>query len=183
MQMRRNKAVYTLTMTAAAAAVLAVVGPWALPFGPIPLSLCTLFLYLTGWVLSPKQALAAAGVYVLIGTAGLPVFAGFTGGPGHLAGPAGGFIIGYLPVAAVCALFVRRFPSRRGMQLAGLVLGTAVLYLTGTLWFCLQTDTGLTGALMICVVPFLPGDLVKILAALFLGPALRSRLERSGSLY
>lgn len=182
MQVRRSKTVYALTMTAAAAAVLGVVGPWAIPVGPVPLSLCTLFLYLIGWVLEPKQAIAAVAVYVLMGAAGLPVFAGFTGGLGHLAGPAGGYIIGYLPMTAVCALVVRWFPARWWMRFVGMVLGTAVLYMIGTVWFCLQTETGLMAALVICVVPFLPGDLVKILAALLLGPILHSRLARSGLL-
>lgn len=182
MQVRRSKTVYALTMTAAAAAVLGVVGPWAVPFGPVPLSLCTLFLYLVGWVLEPKRAIAAVAVYVLMGAAGLPVFAGFTGGLGHLAGPVGGYIIGYLPMAAVCALFVQRFPTRRWMLFAGLVLGTAVLYAAGTVWFCAQTGTGPIPALVICVLPFLPGDLIKITAALLLGPAVQNRLERSGLL-
>ena len=182
MQVRRSKTVYTLTMTAAVAAALGVVGPWAVPFGPVPLSLCTLFLCLVSWVLKPKQAVAAVAVYVLMGAAGLPVFAGFTGGLGHLAGPSGGYIAGYLPMVAVCALFFQWFPARRWMHLAGMALGTVVLYTMGTIWFCLQTGTGLIPALAICVVPFLPGDLAKILAALLLGPVLHSRLERSGLL-
>lgn len=182
MQVRRSKTVYALTMTAAAAAVLGAVGPWAIPAGPVPLSLCTLFLYLSGWVLKPKQAAAAAAVYVLMGAAGLPVFSGFMGGLGHLAGPTGGYLVGYLPLAAISAGFIHGFTGRRWLQLSGMVLGTAVLYLMGTIWFCLQTGTGLIPALVICVVPFLPGDLIKMLAALLLGPALHSRLERSGLL-
>lgn len=182
MQVRRSKTVYALTMTAAAAAALGVVGPWAIPFGPVPLSLCTLFLYLTGWVLGPKQAVAAAAVYVLMGAVGLPVFAGFTGGLGHLAGPAGGYLVGYLPLVAVCALLVKWFPARRWMHLVGMVLATAVLYAMGTAWFCLQTGTGPVSALAVCVVPFLPGDLAKMLAALLVGPAVHSRLKRSGLL-
>lgn len=183
MQVRRNKKIYALTMTAAAAAALCVLSPWAVPFGPIPLSLCTLFLYLAGWVLGPKRAVAATAVYVLVGAAGLPVFSGFMGGLGHLAGPTGGYIVGYLSLTAVCALFVREFPARRWMYLAGMVLGTAVLYTMGTVWFCFQTGTGPVQALVVCVLPFLPGDLVKMLAALLLGPALRDRLERAGLLY
>lgn len=181
MQVRRSKTVYALTMTAAAAAVLGVVGPWAIPVGPVPLSLCTLFLYLVGWVLEPKRASAAAAVYVLMGTAGLPVFAGFAGGLGHLTGPTGGFVVGYIPLAAIGTGFVRGF-SRRWMHFLGMVLGTVVLYAVGTLWFCVQTGAGPMSALVVCVAPFLPGDLIKMLAALLLGPALHSRLERSGLL-
>ena len=182
MQVRRNKRIYTLTMTAAAAATVCVLGPWAIPVGPVPLSLCTLFLYLTAWLLGPKQAAAAATVYVLMGAAGLPVFSGFMGGLGHLAGPTGGYIAGYLPLSVICALFVEKFPARRWMHLAGMAAGTTVLYAIGTVWFCLQTGTGLLSGLALCVLPFLPGDLLKMLIALLLGPTLRKRLERSGLL-
>lgn len=183
MRRRRNKTVYYLTMTAAAAAALCVISPWAIPLGPVPVSLCTMLIYLSAWLFSPGQATAAVAVYVLIGAAGLPVFSGFTGGFGSLAGPTGGYIVGYLPLVAICAGFVRRFPGRRWMQLLGMVLGTAVLYAMGTGWFCIQTQVGVLGGLTACVLPFLPGDAVKTAAALLLGPVMRNRLERSGLLY
>lgn len=183
MHLRRNKTVYHLTMTAAAAAALCVLSPWAIPLGAVPVSLCTLLIYLSAWLFSPGRATAAAAVYVLVGAAGLPVFSGFMGGLGRLAGPTGGYIMGYLPLAAICACFAQRFSGRRGMQLFGMVLGTSVLYAVGTGWFCVQTQTGVAGGLMACVLPFLPGDAVKITAALLLGPILRGRLERSGLLH
>ncbi len=182
MQVRRNQKIYALTMTAAGAAALCVLSPWAVPLGPVPMSLCTLIIYLSGWLLSPWQAAAGAAVYVLMGAAGLPVFSGFLGGLGHLAGPTGGYIVGYIPLAFLCALFIKRFPTRQGMGLVGMVLGTVVLYAMGTAWFCFQAQTPLAGAVAVCVLPFLPGDLVKIISALVLGPALRGRLERAGLL-
>lgn len=183
MRVRREKTIYALTMTAAAAAALCVLAPWAVPLGPVPVSLCTLLIYLSGWLLSPGRTAAAAAVYVLVGAAGLPAFSGFLGGVGHLAGPTGGYIVGYVPFAFLCAVFVRRFPARWWMQMGGMVLGTAVLYAVGTVWFCVQTQTPLAGALAVCVLPFLPGDIAKMISAMILGPVLRRRLERSGLLY
>lgn len=182
MHVRRERTVYRLTMTAAFAAGMAVLAPWSAPLGPVPLSLCTLMIYLAAWVMPPGQVLAAVAVYVLLGAAGLPVFAGFLGGMGRLAGPVGGYILGYFPLSAVCAWFIRRFALRRWLCLLGMVLGTAVLYTVGTLWFCVQTGTAAAGALAVCVLPFLPGDFVKMGAALLLGPALRRRLEHTGLL-
>ena len=179
---RRRNGIYALTMTAAVAAGIAVLAPWSVPLGPVPLSLCTLMIYLAAWLLTPTRALAAVAVYVLLGAAGLPVFAGFLGGLSRLAGPAGGFIFGYLPLSVICALFVCRFPNRRGPALLGLALGTAVLYGLGTVWFCAQTGSGAVEAAAVCVLPFLPGDGVKMGAALLLGPVLRRRLERTGLL-
>lgn len=182
MRVRRDKKIYALTVTAAAAAALCVLSPWAVPLGPVPVSLCTLVIYLSGWILSPGRAAAAAGAYILIGAAGLPVFSGFLGGLGHLAGPTGGYIVGYILLAFVCALFIGWFPSRRWTHLLGMVLGTAVLYSVGTAWFCMQTQTPLGGGLAVCVLPFVPGDLVKMLSALLLGPALRRRLGQANLL-
>lgn len=182
MRMRRDRTIYGLTMAAAFSAAMALLAPWSVPMGPVPLSLCTLMIYLSAWLLTPGRAAAAVAVYVLMGAAGLPVFAGFLGGVGRLAGPTGGYILGYLPLEVICTLFVRRFAPRRWMCLLGMALGTAVLYAVGTVWFCLQTGTPVAGALAICVLPFLPGDLGKMAAALLLGPALQDRLKRTGLL-
>lgn len=182
MRIRRDRAVYGLTMTAAAAAAMTILAPWSIPLGPVPLSLCTLLIYLLPWLLTPGRVVAATAVYLLLGAAGLPVFSGFLGGVGRLAGPTGGFLVGYLPLAAVCALFVRRTPTRRWLCLLGMALGTAVLYALGAAWFCVQTGSGPVEALAVCVLPFLPADALKLCAALALGPALRRRLERTGLL-
>lgn len=182
MHLRRSKKVYALTMTAAAAAVLGAVSPWTVPVGPVPLSFCTLLLYLMPWILDWKGTVAATGVYLAMGAAGLPVFSGFMGGLGHLAGPTGGYLVGYLFLTALCALFVTRAHSQRWVYLIGMLLGTAVLYAMGTAWFCIQTGRGAAEAFVLCVVPFLPGDLVKMLAAFILGPVLRNRLKRTGLL-
>ena len=183
LRVRRNKTIYALTMTAAVVAAMCVLSPWAVPLGPVPMSLGTLLIYLCAWMLSPGRAAAAAAVYVLIGAAGLPVFSGFLGGLGHLAGPTGGYIVGYIPLAFLCSVFANRFVLERKMCAVGMVLGTGVLYAVGTAWFCIQTGTPIAGGLAVCVLPFLPGDFIKMLGALILGPVLRRRLERAGLLY
>lgn len=182
MRMRRDQAIYSLTMTAAFSAAMAILAPWAVPLGPVPLSLCTLVIYLSAWLLAPRRAAAATAVYIFLGAFGLPVFSGFLGGMGRLVGPTGGYILGYLPLSAICALSVKRFAPRRWLCLIGMVLGTAVLYAVGTVWFCVQTGTPVEGALVACVLPFLPGDLLKIMVAVLLGPVLRDRLSRTGLL-
>ncbi len=178
--MKHNTPVYTMAAVAVMAAVLAVVSPFALPIGPVPLSLATLVVYLTAYVLSWKRGTAAVLVYILLGAVGMPVFSGFAGGLGKLMGPTGGYILGYLPMVLISGLFVDRFPRKRLVQLAGMMLATAVLYALGTAWFCFAMDSALAPALTACVIPFLPGDLVKILISLAVGPMLRERLEQAG---
>lgn len=179
--MKKSKnEVYPLAMTAVMAAVMAVVGPFALPIGPVPISLCTLVIYLAAYVLGQWRGTVAVLVYLLLGVVGMPVFSGFSGGLGKVAGPTGGYLVGYLLLAAVSGWAAERFPQQRLLQLAGMVLGTVGLYAMGTAWFCVQSGSEVGAALTLCVVPFLPGDAVKMAVALTLGPSLRRRLEQAG---
>lgn len=180
METKTRSRVYPLVMTAVMAAVICAVAPFALPVGPIPITLGTLVMYLAGYVLGGKRAGAAVLVYVLLGAVGVPVFNGFTGGLGVVAGPTGGYIVGFIPLALLSGLAVERFPDSRVLQFAGMILATAVLYALGTAWYCVQAGKTLGVALGACVFPFIPGDLAKMVVALVLGPVLRERLVRAG---
>ena len=180
METGRSRRLYGQTVTAVMAAVLAVVSPFVLPIGPVPVSLCTLAVYLIVYVLGGRRGTTAVLVYLLLGAAGMPVFSGFEGGLGKVLGPTGGYILGYLALAFLTGLAVDRFPGRRTVHLAGMVLATAVLYAFGTAWFCVQSGTPLEGALGLCVLPFLPGDGLKMAVVLAMGPVLRDRLRQAG---
>lgn len=177
----RDRKIYHLTMTAVMAAVTCVLAPIALPIGPIPVTLCTLVIYLSQYLLGWKRGALSCLVYLLLGFMGAPVFAGFTGGVGKLLGPTGGYIVGYLAVSVVSGLAVEKFRSRF-VHLFGMVLGTAICYGIGTVWYCFITRVGVSSAVTLCVLPFIPGDLVKMVVSLTFGPALRSRLEKAGLL-
>lgn len=179
MRSRPANSVFPLAMTAVMAAVLCVLGPLAIPAGPVPVSLVNLGIFLSLYLLSWKRGTLSVLVYILLGGAGMPVFSGFTGGLGKLLGPTGGYILGYLALALISgwAIHISRSPL---LHLAGMALGTAVLYAMGTAWFCFQTGNTPEAALGLCVFPFLPGDLVKMGAALAAGPLLRRRLAQAG---
>ena len=134
--------------------------------------------YLVGW----KRATVATLVYILLGTAGVPVFSNFGAGLAKVAGPTGGYIVGYLPLVLISGLFVHLFPAKRWGQLAGMVLGTAVLYALGTAWFCIQSGKALAAALALCVFPFLLGDATKMAVSIAFGPMIRARMEKAGLL-
>jgi len=178
----RNKKLHTMTMTALMAAVLCVLSPVAIPVGPVPVTLCTLLLYLAAYLLGWKGAAMSALVYVMLGMAGMPVFQGFTGGLGCVLGPTGGYIVGYIPMTVLCGLAVERFPRSRAVQGIGIAAATVVLYGLGTAWFCFQAGKGLGPALALCVFPFLPGDLAKLAVVLSIGPMVRRNLEKAGLL-
>lgn len=170
-----------MTLTAMLTALLCILGPVTLPVGPVPLSLATAVMMLTALLLGGGRALLCCGLYLLIGLCGLPVFSGFTGGISALAGPTGGFLLGYLPMTALCALVCGR-TERRLFAALGFIAGTALLYLCGTAWYCWQSGASAGAALTVCVLPFLPGDAVKIAAVLTGGRAVKSRLKRAGLL-
>ena len=178
--MERKSNLYNLTVTAVISALLAVIAPYSLPIGPVGITLCTLILYLAPYLLGWQHATLATFVYIMLGLIGLPVFTNFEGGLGKLAGPTGGYILGYIPLVLIAGLFIHFFPRQRVLQLLGMVLATAVLYTFGTAWFCVLTGKGLLPALSVCVIPFLPGDLAKIGFALALGPILLKRLCQAG---
>lgn len=167
-----------MTLTALMTALLCVAAPITLPIGPIPLSLTTAVLALSALLLGGGAALCC-GLYLLMGLIGLPVFSGFTGGIGVLAGPTGGFLLAYLPVTALWGVLLRR-TQRLTAQAAVLLTGTVLLYAAGCAWYAVQPGTSAIAALTVCVLPFLPGDALKIAAVLTGGRALQRRLRAAG---
>lgn len=167
-----------MTITALMAAALCLLAPWALPVGPVPLTLATFAVYILSAVVTWKHGVAAVCVYLLLGLVGLPVFSGFAGGLQRLVGPTGGYLIGYLPGALIIGCTVDRFPEKRWVYPLSMVAGTAAIYIFGTAWYIFSTKVALGPALAACVLPFLPGDGVKILLASLIAVPMRRRLSR-----
>lgn len=168
-----------MTTIAVMAALLCVAGPLTVAIGPIPLSLATFAVYLAGAVLGWKRGTAAVAIYLLIGLVGVPVFSGFSGGVQKLAGVTGGYLIGYLPCALITGLAAGENKPAWALP-ACMAAGTAALYLIGTAWFMAQTGNTLAASMGMCVLPFLPGDAVKIVvASLVAAPVRRIALQRA----
>ena len=168
----------TLTSVALLAAVICVMSPFAINIGPIPLSFGSLAVYIAACLIDKWQGTAAVVVFVLLGSFGVPVFTGFTGGFYKLVGATGGFIFGYIPCALVIGLIVDKLSRHIWAYPIAMLAGTAVLYACGTGWYMLQSGVSLTAALAACVVPFLIGDTIKIVAATALCFPLRQALKK-----
>ena len=175
-----SRRIRRMTVTALMTALLCIAGPMTLPVGPIPLSLGSLVVMLLGMILGAAGGLQCCGLYLLLGTLGLPVFAGFTGGVMALLGPTGGFLLGYLPLVLICG-WRKNADRSLWRNMAACIAGHLCLYLMGTLWYHTLTGCTAVAAISVCVLPFLPGDAVKIVAAVKLGPALHSRLRHAGA--
>lgn len=168
-----------LVMIAMVTAITCILAPFAIPIpiSPVPISLTNLVLLISIYVLGWKDAAVSYLVYLLLGALGLPVFSGFAGGLGKIAGPTGGYLTGFIFMTIIAGIFVERYENRRILVITGMVLGTLVAYVFGTAWLAFQLELPFTGALSIGVLPYLPGDTVKIIMAVLTGPILRSRLQ------
>ena len=142
-------------------AVLCVLCPVAIPAGAIPITLSTLVIYIITSVFNLKISLISITIYILIGCIGLPVFSGFSGGIAHILGPSGGFIIGYFPMILCISLL----NENRLKRIVGMCLGTALLYICGCSGFALSTDNKPMTIISVSILPFIPGDTIKIITA------------------
>ena len=167
-----------ITFTALMAAVFCILGPLAIPIGPVPITLGVICVYLCVYALGMNMGSIACILYILLGLVGLPVFSGFAGGPAKLFGPTGGYIVGYVFMALVSGWFIDRFSVKKiYMQILGMILGLVVLYAFGTVWFVFQMQVTFAEALSMCVIPFVAFDLIKIGLALLFGNTIRKALS------
>lgn len=180
---RKKTNTTTITQIALFSALLCIISPFALvfPFSPVPISLATLMLYISVYILGTRNAVISCGIYLLIGLVGIPVFSGFTGGIGKVLGPTGGYLIGYLFLVFISGWFVEKW-SGRVMQGIGMALGTAVCYFFGSMWLASQAGMEFVAAIAVGVIPFIPGDVVKLFVGVISGNAIRRRLARAGIL-
>lgn len=169
-----------LTVTGLMTAVLCILGPLSipLPFSPVPISLTNFVLYTAVYILGMKRTATSCLIYLCLGTAGLPVFSGFSGGLGKLAGPTGGYLIGFLFLALIQGFFMERFPGKSSAAVIGMILGTAVCYTFGTAWLSWQMHLTFGAALAVGVIPYLPADAVKMILSAVAGPQIAARISR-----
>ena len=174
---KSRSAVKQTVLTAMFAALIAVCSIVSIPVGEVPITLQTFGVCLAAAMLGWKRGVLSVLVYLLLGAVGVPVFSGMTGGVGKLAGPTGGYIIGFLLTALLVGFAAQRW-QRRALPLSlAMALGVLACYAVGTVWFMVVTHTGLGESLLLCVVPFLIPDAVKIAAAVILSNRLSKILR------
>lgn len=168
-----------LAYIGASAAIIAVCSWITVPVGAIPFTLQTLAVCVTAGLFGAKRGTAAVAVYILIGAAGVPVFSGFKGGIGVLAGATGGYIIGFILSAFITGILCEK-TKKLPLIFASMLAGTTVCYLFGTLWFMTvyskNAEISFTKALSLCVVPFIIPDIAKALAAAVTVNRLRDKI-------
>jgi biotin transport system substrate-specific component len=154
----------------ASSAFVAACAHVALPLGftPVPLTLGPLAVLLIGLMLSPRMAAAALATYLAEGALGLPVFAPgplMSSGMAHLLGPTAGYLLAYPFAAALVSALWRRSGRSFGSALAAASAGNLVILACGALWLGFLAHSSLQSSVALGVLPFLPGDALKIAAA------------------
>ena len=139
--------------------------------GYVPITLQTFMVYVTALIFKPNDAFAACFVYLCMGAIGLPAFAGFHGGISSLVSYTGGYLFAF-PIMAYVISY-----SKQINHYVACFLGTFVCYVIGTGYFMLVSQMALVPSLMMCVIPFLPGDFVKIILAKKVVEKIRIRTE------
>lgn len=152
-------------------AALITICSWIYIPTTVPFTLQTFGVFTAIGMLGGKRSTISILTYILLGTAGLPVFSGFSGGPGKLLGSTGGYIIGFLFSALVFWLITGLLGTKTPVMVFAMAIGLIVCYAFGTIWFMAvyvktKSAVGLGTVLGWCVIPFIIPDIIKILLAL-----------------
>ena len=168
---------YDIVYIAVFAVIMSICSWISIP-AAVPFTLQTFGVFIAVGVLGGKRGSLSVLVFILLGAIGIPVFANFSGGIGVLAGPTGGYIIGFL-FSALLMWAMEKLPGKKSvMQIVSMIAGLIVCYAFGTVWFVIvygrmNGPIGFTAALASCVVPFIIPDIIKIALAYVLSRKLR----------
>ena len=147
----------------------------------VPFTMQTFAVFCSLILLGGVDGTIAILLYVVLGMIGLPVFSGFRGGVGHLLGPTGGYIIGFIGTGLIYTLFEFLFKKqdekkKRIIEVISLVCGLFICYIIGTIWFYVvmkSAEYTFFKVLLICVIPYIVPDLIKLGLAVFLSIRLK----------
>lgn len=148
-----------------------------LPFTPVPLTLQTLFVLLSGTFLGNHLGAIAQISYVILGISGLPIFAGAGSGLNYLLGPTGGYLFGFVLAAFFVGKFIKHAKDNLFSVLSVLFIGDLIILICGILWLKFLLGYPSVKLLYIGLIPFIPGDLLKAVFVASLYLKLKTRLK------
>lgn len=169
-----------MVLIALMTAVTCVLGPLSipLPFSPVPISLTNFAIFLAIFVLGMKSGTISFIIYLLLGAIGVPVFSSFRGGLQVLAGPTGGYLIGFIFLALIMGFALDHFDRKLVPTIIGMIIGMAVCYAFGTVWLAKLLSLSFKEGLMMGVIPYLAGDAAKIIIAAIVGSKLYGATQK-----
>ena len=176
----QNSRTRQITLIGLMTAITCILAPLSipLPFSPVPISLTNLVIFISVFILGMKDATISFLIYLLLGSVGLPVFASFYAGLSVLAGPTGGYLIGFIFLALIQGFAMKYFDRKLIPTIIGMLIGMAVCYIFGTVWLAKLMSLSFKEGLFMGVIPYLPGDAVKIIIAVIVGPKLYAATKK-----
>lgn len=172
----KTKAIVKIGLFTAIICVMSVI---SIPTTPIPFTLSLIGIFLTGAFLPPGGAFLACVCYLLLGIAGLPVFAGFRGGIQVILGYTGGFLLSY-PLMALVISMIKKQMKKPLYLIVSMVIALLICYFLGSLVFILISGSTLGAALAACVLPYVFFDVIKIAVSFFFAISLEKAINKMG---
>jgi len=149
-----------------------------IPLPPVPITAQTFFLNIAAVLLGGALGALSQFIYVMLGIVGIPVFAGGKAGLGVIFGPTGGYLLGFIVAAFVIGI-INQIKKSAGIfwHIFSMFIGMLIIYLLGSLQLSLVAKMSFPKALLVGVLPFIPGDIVKILLAAIISSRLKGRIR------
>jgi biotin transport system substrate-specific component len=158
------------------AALIGILSYISIPIPPVPITAQTIAVMLAGLLLTPMDAMLSLLIFILLGAIGVPVFSNGSSGLGVLFGPTGGYIFGFLISAGFISYFKGTGKNIYRNLIVTTIGGIFVVYLIGIPWLAISYDMTLINAIKAGALPFLIGDLLKVILASFIGKKINQAL-------
>jgi len=175
--MRKTLSIHDICYIGISTAIIVAGAQVRIPLPLMPMSLQTLTIQLAGIVLGAKHGAWAVLIYLLLGAAGIPVFAGPYAGVERLVGPSGGFLLTFPFMAFAAGLGAAKGGYTR--LFLGLAIGAAVNFICGWLWFSFHTGNPLGAAFLVTVLPFLPLTALEFVFLMAIGYRIHRGITQS----
>lgn len=155
-------------------AIISVCAQILIPTPFFPITLQTFGIALCGYTLGTKNSSLSVLAYILLGVLGAPVFSGFCGGFHHITDPGGGFVVGFLPLAAFCGMSLNLRGNLKKIFIG--LTGVVIMYCFGMAYFCAITKTSILGPVVFAFVGVFIKDILVLVLAFYLSNIIRKRI-------
>ena len=173
----------SMIMIALFAAIIGVLAQVTIPLPLVPITGQTLAIGLAATILGSRNGTFAVILYLLIGSAGVPVFAEFTAGISKLFGPTGGFLVGFIPAAFIIGFYMEKRGFNFINAIIANIIGMIITLAFGTVWLKISADLSWVAAFTGGFAPFIIVGILKAVLASWIGILVRNRLISSKLLF
>lgn len=166
----------SMIITALFAAIIGILAQVTIPLPLVPITGQTLAIGLAATILGSRYGTLSVLLYLVIGSAGVPVFAEFSGGISKLVGPTGGFLVGFIPATFIMGWYMEKFSFTLRNAIIANTIGMLITLSFGTTWLKISADLSWTAAIAAGLTPFLIVGIIKAMLASWIGIIVRNRL-------